>query len=35
MEWHRFFKLADEVYFGTCNSATKGYIKTESFTPIC
>ena len=34
MEWHRFFKLADEVYFGTCNSANKDYIKTESFTPI-
>ena len=28
------YKTPDEVYFGTCNSANKGYIKTESFAPI-
>ena len=28
------YKTPDEVYFGTCYSANRGYIKTESFTPI-
>ena len=28
------YKTPDEVYFGICNSANKGYIRTESFTQI-
>ena len=28
------YKTPDEVYFGTCNSANRGYVKTRPFTPI-
>ena len=28
------YKTPDEVYFGTCNSGKKGYIKIKRFTPI-
>lgn len=28
------YRTPDEVYFGTCNSANRGYIKTRTFTPI-
>ena len=28
------YKLADEVYFGICNSGNKGYIKAKPFTLI-
>ena len=28
------YKTPDEVYFGICNPANRGYIKTRAFTPI-
>ena len=28
------YKTPDEVYFGICNSANRGYIKKRAFTPI-
>ena len=28
------YKTPDEVYFGICNSANRGYVKTRPFTPI-
>jgi hypothetical protein len=28
------YKTPDEVYFGTCNSANRGYISSRPFTPI-
>lgn len=28
------YKIPDEVYFGTCNSGNKVYIKARCFTPI-
>ena len=28
------YKTPDEVYFGICNPANRGYFKTRAFTPI-